>query len=87
MSNIQSAKGWSGTVYIRTDGSIDPPDAPIISHDNITYALSDNIMSYENGIVVERNNIILDGNYFTVQGILTLYSSGVFTFKLTKCNC
>lgn len=77
MSNIQSAKGWSGTVYIRADGSIDPPDAPIISHDNITYALSDNIMSYENGIVVERNNIILDGNYFTVQGILTLYSSGV----------
>ncbi len=28
--NIQPSKtGWTGTVYIRVDGSIDPPDAPI----------------------------------------------------------
>jgi len=27
--NIKPAKGeWTGTVYIRANGSIDPPDAP-----------------------------------------------------------
>ena len=75
---IRTIEGaWTGTVYIRDDGTIDPQNAPIITHDKITYILLDNIVSYEKGIVVERNNIILDGNYFTVQGILTLYSSGV----------
>ena len=34
---IQPAKAeWTGTVYIRADGSIDPPNAPIITYDNIT---------------------------------------------------
>jgi hypothetical protein len=35
--NIKSTKAeWTGTVYIRADGNIDPPDAPIITHDNVT---------------------------------------------------
>ena len=68
--NIQPAKsGWTGTVYIRADGSIDPPDAPITTYDNITYTLTDNITSSADGIIVERSNIIIDGAGYTLQGL------------------
>jgi len=68
--NIQQVKSeWTGTVYIRADGSIDPPDAPIITYDNVTYTLTDNITSFEDGIVVERDNIILDGAGCSIMGI------------------
>jgi parallel beta-helix repeat protein len=65
--NVQPVKA-SGTVYIKADGSIDPPDAPISSVDNITYTLTGNITSDADGIVVERNNIVIDGAGYTVQG-------------------
>jgi len=66
--NIQPAKA-SGTIYVRADGSVDPPDAPVITLDNVTYTFTGNI-SYPNyyGIVVERSNIVIDGNGYTVQG-------------------
>jgi len=74
--NIKPAKAeWTGTVYIRADGSIDPPDAPITTLDNITYTLTDNITSSGDGIVVERNNIIIDGNGYT------LYCTGGYDSK------
>jgi len=76
--NIQPAKAWTGTVYIRADGSIDPPDAPIMTYDNITYTLTDDIKSVDYGIVVERNGIVLDGNDYTVQGEGTLDSKGIY---------
>ena len=69
--NVKPAKAWTGTVYIRADGSIDPPDAPIITYDNITYTLSGNITSYGDGIVVERDNIIIDGAGYVLQGNMT----------------
>jgi len=56
-----------GTIYIRADGSIDPPDAPISTVDNVTYTLTGNI-SGDNGIVAERSNIIIDGAGYTLQG-------------------
>jgi hypothetical protein len=67
--NVPVAKEeWTGTVHIKADGSIDPPDAPIINLDNVTYTLTSNITSNADGIVVERDNIIIDGNGFAVQG-------------------
>jgi len=66
--NIQPAKAWTGTVYIRADGSIDPPDAPIITYDKVTYTLTDNITSSADGIVVERDNIIIDGAGYLING-------------------
>ena len=66
--NIQPAKGWTGTAYIRADGSIEPADAPIITYDNVTYTLTDNITSDADGIVVERNNIVIDGEEHIVSG-------------------
>lgn len=65
---IQPAKGWTGTVYIRADGSIDPPDAPVKTYDNVTYTLTDDIASSVNGIVVERDNIVINGAGRMVQG-------------------
>ena len=57
-----------GTIYIRSNGSIDPPDAPISTIDKITYTLTDNITSRANGIDVERSNVIIDGMGYTLQG-------------------
>ena len=76
--NIKPAKStWTGTVYIRADGSIDPPDAPIITYDNITYTLTGNITSSADGIVVERDNIIIEGNGYTIRGTDSVASKGV----------
>jgi len=67
--NVKPAKSeWTGTVYIRADGSIDPPDAPITTHDSITYILTGNITSSADGIIVEKNNIVIDGADYTLQG-------------------
>ena len=67
--NVQPVKA-SGTIYIRADGSIDPPDAPISTSDNVTYTFTDNI--YDN-IVVERDSIVIDGQGYNVRGVGTLY--------------
>ena len=76
--NIQPVKA-SGTIYIRADGSIDPQDAPISSVDNVTYTLTGNITSDADGIVVERNHIVIDGNGYTLSGS----GNGRLGFNLT----
>jgi parallel beta-helix repeat protein len=65
--NIQPVRA-SGTIYIRADGSIDPPYAPISTLDNVTYTLTGNITSDGDGMVVERDNIVIDGAGQTLQG-------------------
>ncbi len=60
-----SPVGAAGTIYIRADGSINPPTAPISTSNNITYLLMNNTSS---SIVIQRNNILFHGNGFTVQG-------------------
>jgi hypothetical protein len=62
--NIQTVKA-SGTIYIKADGSIDPPIANITTIDNITYTFIGNI---NESIVVERDSIVVDGAGYTVQG-------------------
>ena len=74
--NIQPVKAGQ-TIYIRADGSIDPPDAPISSVDNVTYTLTGNI---NESIVVARDNIVLDGNGYTLQG--TNESCGVIPGRI-----
>jgi parallel beta-helix repeat protein len=63
MYNAQPVK-TSGTIYIRADGSIDPPTAPIKRYGNV-YTVTGNI--YDN-IVVQKDSIIIDGAGYTVQG-------------------
>jgi len=62
--NILPARA-SGTIYIRVDGSIDPPSAPISSVDNVTYAFTANISE---PIVVQRSNVVMDGKDYAVEG-------------------
>jgi len=71
--NIQPVRA-SGTIYIRADGSIDPPTAPI-QKDGDSYTLTGNITSDGDGIVVERNNVTIDGVGHSIQG------TGVFPYR------
>ena len=72
---IRPVRAWNGTVYIKADGSIDPSNAPIITYDNITYALTGNITSYDDGIIVEKDHIVIDGAGFELNG--TGYGRGI----------
>jgi parallel beta-helix repeat protein len=56
----------NGAIYIRADGSIDPPTAPISTLDNITYTLTGNIIN--NSIVIENDNVVVDGAGYIVEG-------------------
>ena len=58
----------SGTIYIRADGSIDPPTAPIQRNGDV-YTLTVNITSSADGIVVEKDNIVVNGSGFTVESV------------------
>lgn len=64
-SNVQPVNATGGTIYIRADGSIDPPTADITTTDNVTYTFTDNIFDF---IVVERDNIVIDGAGYALQG-------------------
>jgi parallel beta-helix repeat protein len=54
----------SGPIYIRADGNIDPPAAPIHQNGD-SYTLTDNI---DGSIVIEKDSIIVDGAGHTLQG-------------------
>jgi parallel beta-helix repeat protein len=75
-SRVEKAEA-TGTIYIRADGSIDPPTAPISTVDNLTYTLTGNITSDADGIVVERNNIVVDGAGCKLQGTGVWGSNGI----------
>ena len=70
--NIQPVRA-SGTIYIKSDGSIDPPLAPI-QRDGDLYTFTDDI--YDE-IVVEKDNIVVDGAGYTLQGTGAKYSRGI----------
>jgi len=70
------------TIYIRSDGSVDPPTASISRSGNI-YTFTANI--YES-IVIEKDNIIINGNGYSLQGTppsygFTLISRSAVTIK------
>jgi parallel beta-helix repeat protein len=63
-------------IYIRADGSIEPSYAPM-QRDGDLYILTDNISS----IVIERNNMTLDGAHLTVQGSQNSGSEGIYIYR------
>jgi len=79
--NIQPVKA-SGTIYIRADGSIDPLTANITTVDNVTYTFTDN---NHGELVVERDNIVINGAGYTLQGTegegITLHTVSNVTVK------
>jgi parallel beta-helix repeat protein len=82
--NLQPVKSdyvWTETIYVQADGSIQPPTAPISSVDNVTYTLTDNITGNapysSSAIIIQRDNIIIDGAGYTVQGAGMGYGNGI----------
>jgi len=79
-----------GTIYIRADGSIDPPTAPISQNDNV-YVLTGNITSNAGGVVIERNNCVFDGSGYTIHGMedesgIALLNRSKVTIKSVKIS-
>lgn len=64
--DFRPAKALGG-FYIRGDGSIDPSDAPIQRNVDV-YTLTSDIFTVGGGIVVERDNIVIDGADHTIFG-------------------
>ncbi len=79
---ISIVNAWRGVVYIRADGSVDPPTAPMQRDDNF-YTLTDNITSDSSGIVIEKSNIVLEGAGYTLQGpgARREFSHGIYISK------
>jgi parallel beta-helix repeat protein len=63
-------------IYIRADGSIEPSTEYIVRDGDI-YTLTGNIATEGDIIVIERDNIILDGAGYTVQGLAGKYGAGI----------
>lgn len=68
----------SPIIAIMADGSIDPSTAPIERANADVYVLTGGITSIADGIVIERNNITLDGQGHTIQGTDITYSVGIY---------
>jgi hypothetical protein len=64
VGEAQTAAISQDVIHILPDGTVTPVTAPI-HHNGSFYQLTDNIST---AIVIERNNITLDGRGFTVQG-------------------
>jgi parallel beta-helix repeat protein len=63
----------SGTIYIKANGLVEGTDK-ITNENNVTYTFTDNIYD---SIVVERSDIIIDGNGYTLQGTGVYESKGI----------
>jgi parallel beta-helix repeat protein len=72
-ANFLPAQKPQPAFTILSDGSIDPPTAPI-QRNGETYTLTDDIVGYT--IAVERDNVVLDGGGYALQG--NGNSTGVF---------
>jgi parallel beta-helix repeat protein len=78
-----------GPITINADGSITPQTAPITSIDNVTYTFTGNIIAGDyDGVEVERSNIKINGNEYTIQGpspgTRSIY--GIAGFRLSGIN-
>ena len=61
--NIQPVKA-SGTIYIRASGLVEGTTY-VQTADNVTYVLVGNL---GDSLVVERDNVVIDGNGYALQG-------------------
>ena len=75
--NIQLVEA-SGSIYIRADGNVEGTTW-IVSDDNVSYSFIANI---NDSIVIERSDIIIDGNGYTLNGS----GSILYGFRLTSVS-
>jgi parallel beta-helix repeat protein len=64
-SSVQPVKAAEEAIYIKVDGSVEPPSAPILNVGNISYIFTADIYGK---IVVERDNIVVDGAGYVLEG-------------------
>ena len=62
------------TIYIRADGSVDPSTAPILNDKNIYYTFTSAVRG---SVVIERDNVVVDGANYALQGSGNPGSKGV----------
>ena len=78
---ISPSFAWTEPIYIEADGSIWPSAAPISTVDHVTYTLTadiiTNITTGSGAIIIQRDNIILDGAGYTLQGTQVSNSTGI----------
>jgi parallel beta-helix repeat protein len=77
--NVHKVEAPYLIIFISANGSIEPSGVNITSSDNVTYAFTDNI---NGSIVVQRSNIIVDGNGHTLNGS----GSIMYGFNLTSLS-
>jgi parallel beta-helix repeat protein len=70
----------SGTIYIKADGSINPSTAPIQRVGDV-YTFTGNI---SDSIVVQRSNIIIDGNGYTLQASAGSGNEGLSLYNINN---
>jgi parallel beta-helix repeat protein len=70
----------SGTIYIKADGSINPSTAPIQRVGDV-YTFTGNI---SDSIVVQRSNIIIDGNGYTLQSSAGSGNEGLSLYNINN---
>jgi parallel beta-helix repeat protein len=63
-------------IYIKADGNIDPPTAPLERNGEI-FTLKEDFVTNTNGIIVERNGITLDGADHKLTGISQQSQKGI----------
>jgi parallel beta-helix repeat protein len=73
---VQISRAAGSTIYINSDGSFSPSDAPIQRAGN-RYTLNGNITSDADGIVIQKDSVTLDGAGFTIQGSEQSESRGI----------
>jgi parallel beta-helix repeat protein len=75
--NGQPVKAGGAAVYILPDGSLSPSSAPVARNGDV-YTLTGDITTSADGIWVEKDNVILDGAGYTVQGGHRFGTCGVY---------
>jgi parallel beta-helix repeat protein len=71
-------------ICIEESGEVDPANAPISRNGNI-YTLTNNIfVNSTDGIIIERNDIILDGMSFTLNGTGLVNSTGIYLSSVSN---
>ena len=71
------------TIYIRADGSVEPYYAPIQITGDV-YTLTGDISSNVDGIVIEKNDTILDGAGRSLQGMNVQSSIGIYLMGVSN---
>ena len=66
--------GVDQAIHIRPDGLVDPSTAPIVTADNVTYCMTDDIYTT---VSIERDNVVFNGANHSVQGTSAFGTNGI----------